>query len=103
MLGDPITGFKIGQTDPATGVYSEFAIGGTSLSCPLFAATMAVAQQNAGKKFGFANPLFYKKRATAFRDIKPAEQPQAVALPGGIAVVIDYQGLTIKTAAGWDN
>ncbi|MDB4970370.1 MAG: serine protease [Myxococcales bacterium] len=103
MLADPITGFKIGQTDPATNAYSEYAIGGTSLACPLFAATVAVAQQNAGKKFGFANPLFYKKRATAFRDVKPSEQPQAVALPGGIAVVIDYQGLTIKTAAGWDN
>jgi subtilase family serine protease len=103
MLADPLTGFIIGQTDPASGQYIEGAIGGTSLACPLFAATVAVAQQNAGKKLGFANALFYKKRATAFRDIKPAEVPQAVALPGGIVATIDYQGLSIKTAAGWDN
>ena len=56
MLGDPITGFKIGQTDPATGAYSEFAIGGTSLSCPLFAATMALAQQNAKQEVRLRQP-----------------------------------------------
>jgi subtilase family serine protease len=103
MLADPLTGFIIGQTDPSTNQYSEFAIGGTSLACPLFAGTMAVAQQHASKKFGFANPLLYKRRASAFRDVVPAEVPQAVALPGGIVATIDYPGLSIKTAAGWDN
>jgi len=105
MLADPFTGFIIGQTDPSTGKYSEGAIGGTSLACPLFAATMVLAQQHAHKKFGFANPLLYK-HANAFRDIVPTNPPQAVALPLGdgtnAAVPFDFPGLSIKTAAGWD-
>ncbi len=105
MLADPFTGFIIGQTDPASGKYSEGAIGGTSLACPLFAATIAVAQQHAKRRFGFANPLLYK-HANAFRDIVPTNPPQAVALPMGdgtnAALPFDYSGLTIKTAAGWD-
>jgi subtilase family serine protease len=103
MVGDPLTGYLIGQTDPASGTYSEFAIGGTSLSCPLFAATMALAQQNAKKKFGFSAPLLYKKRAGSFRDIAPGTTPLAVALPGGIVATFDFNGLSIHTAAGWDN
>lgn len=106
MLADPFTGFIIGQTDPTTGKYSESAIGGTSLACPLFAATVAVAQQHAKRHFGFANPLFYKHQR-AFRDIVPTNPPQAVALPLGdgtnAAVPFDYPGLTIKTGAGWDS
>jgi subtilase family serine protease len=105
MLADPFTGFIIGQTDPASGKYSESAIGGTSLACPLFAATMVLAQQHAHKKFGFANPMLYK-HANAFRDIVPTNPPQAVVLPLGdgtnAAVPFDFSGLTIKTAAGWD-
>jgi subtilase family serine protease len=102
MLADPITGFIIGQTDPGTGTYSEFAIGGTSLACPLFTATVSVAQQHAKRNFGFANPLFYKHQ-NAFRDIAPLSPPQAVALPGGIAVPFEYPAQTINTAAGWDS
>lgn len=103
MVGDPLTGYLIGQTAPAAGTYSEFAIGGTSLSCPLFAATMALAQQNAKKKFGFSAPLLYKKRNGSFNDIAPSATPQAVALPGGIVATFDYNRLTIHPAAGWDN
>jgi subtilase family serine protease len=106
MLADPFTGFIIGQTDPASGQYSEFAIGGTSLACPLFAATMAVAQQHAKRHFGFANPLLYKHQS-AFRDIAPVSPPQVIAFPLGdgtsAALPFDFQGLTIKTAAGWDS
>jgi subtilase family serine protease len=105
MLADPFTGFIIGQTDPATGTYSEGSIGGTSLACPLFAATVAVAQQHAKKQFGFANPLFYKHQ-NAFRDITPLAQKQAVVLitsSGPAAIPFDYDQQTIKTAAGWDS
>lgn len=105
MLADPFTGFIVGQTDPASGTYSEYAIGGTSLACPLFAATMAVAQQHARKHFGFANPLLYKHPG-AFRDIVPTNPPQAVVLPLGdgtnAAIPFDYPNQTIKTGAGWD-
>jgi hypothetical protein len=101
MLADPFTGFVIGQTDPGTGQYSEYAIGGTSLACPLFAATITLAQQHSHKKFGFVNPLLYKHR-DAFRDIAPLSTPQAVVLPlsdGSVAAIpFDYQDQTIKTA-----
>ena len=106
MLADPFTGFIIGQTDPSTGKYSEGSIGGTSLACPLFTATIALAQQHSKRHFGFANPLLYKNKG-AFRDIVPTNPPQAVALPLGdgtnAAVTFDYSLLTIKTGAGWDS
>ena len=105
MLADPFTGFIIGQTDPNTNLYSEYAIGGTSLACPLFAATVALAQQHAHRHFGLANPLFYKHPG-AFRDIVPQNPAQAVALPLGdgtnAALPFDFPGLSIKTGAGWD-
>lgn len=104
MLADPLTGFIIGQTDPSTGEYTEGAIGGTSLACPLFAGAMALAEQNRKTHFGFANPVLYKAaKKGAFRDIAPADEPQAVALPGGIVATFDYPNQSIKTAVGWDN
>jgi subtilase family serine protease len=103
MVADPITGFLVGQTDPTSGIYGEGAVGGTSLACPLFAATMALAEQNAGRSFGFANPLLYSAAGTtAFTDIVPQTSPQDSALPG-IALTFDYPGLAIGTAVGYDN
>ncbi len=104
MLADPMTGFLIGETDPTSNVYGEGAIGGTSLACPLFSATMALAQQKAGKKFGFANTVLYKaSKKGAFKDIAPGATPQAVAIPGGIVTTFDFPGQTIQTAVGYDN
>jgi subtilase family serine protease len=101
MLGDPMTGFRIGQT--VDGTYGESTIGGTSLACPLFAATMALAEQHSKKPFGFANPRLYKKRAAAFRDITPTRSPQAIAIPGGIITTVGFPGLAINVAVGYDN
>ena len=53
MLGDPSTGFLVGQsqTFPDGSVkYSEYRIGGTSLSCPLFAGVIAVTNQLARRR-----------------------------------------------------
>lgn len=60
-IGDPNTGFLVGQTQTfATGVrYDEYRIGGTSLASPVFAATMAIADQVAGRHHGFANYQLY--------------------------------------------
>jgi subtilase family serine protease len=106
MLADPTTGFLIGMSG-GIGTYAESPIGGTSLSCPLFSATMALAQQNAGKKFGFANALLYKKRASAFRDIVPLSTPEAAVVPtpyyGDALVTFEYPGISIHTAGGYDN
>ncbi len=71
-LGDPTTGMLVGETQtfPDGSVrYSEYRTGGTSLSSPLFAGLMALADQRAGKPHGFANPALYAAGAGAFRDI----------------------------------
>jgi subtilase family serine protease len=74
-IGDPNTGYLIGQTQtfpatcngPRTVAYDEYRIGGTSLSCPIFAGIMALSDQAHGIH-GFANPSFYQ-HYTEFTDI----------------------------------
>jgi subtilase family serine protease len=73
MVGDPNTGFLVGQSQsfPDGSIkYSEYRIGGTSLSSPLFAGVVAVADQVHGGALGFLNPKLYKLAGTnAFRDV----------------------------------
>jgi subtilase family serine protease len=71
MVGDPNTGFLMGQTQTfSTGVqYDEYRIGGTSLASPLFAGLMAVADQAAGHPHGFLNPVLYQAGSGAFYDV----------------------------------
>ena len=105
MVGDPMTGYLVGQTDPTAGTYSEYAIGGTSLSTPLFTATMALAQQSTGKKFGSANAALYKaSKKSAFVDVVP-RAPEGVMVPGGVVTTFDYHGPenTNATAKGFDS
>src|SRR3954447_21717402 len=71
MVGDPNTGMLVGQTQTfadAT-IYDTYRIGGTSLSSPLFAAMMALADQAAGHAHGFANPALYAAGSGAYRDV----------------------------------
>jgi subtilase family serine protease len=69
-LGDPQTGFLVGQTQtfPDGAYYDEYRIGGTRLSGPIFAGLMALLDQKAGSPHGFANPLFYANSG-AFYDV----------------------------------
>jgi subtilase family serine protease len=73
MDGDPSTGMLIGETQtfPDGSVkYGEYRLGGTSLSSPLLAGYMALADQKAGFAHGFANPAFYALAGTnAYNDI----------------------------------
>jgi subtilase family serine protease len=71
MVGDPNTGFLEGQTQsfPDGNYYDEYRIGGTSVSSPLFAGYMAVADQLAGHPHGFANPALYAAGLGAYHDI----------------------------------
>jgi subtilase family serine protease len=76
MDGDPTTGMLVGETqtapDGSVG-YDEYRIGGTSLSSPLFAGYMALANQHAGFSLGFANPALYALAGSgAIRDVRPA-------------------------------
>src|SRR3954447_19587581 len=71
-LGDPNTGMLVGQTQtfPDGAYYDEYRIGGTSLSSPLFAGMMAVAQQNAGFVIGVAPPrLCAASGLAAYHDV----------------------------------
>jgi subtilase family serine protease len=84
-IADPNTGFLIGQTQTfpdGTAKYSEYRIGGTSLSSPITAGIMALANQAAGGPLGFINPLIYGVYSTspsAFYDVtSPATPPATV-------------------------
>src|SRR5439155_14207976 len=72
-VGDPNTGYIVGETQTfsdGTVRYDEYRLGGTSLSSPIMAGIMALADQKAGHPHGFANPLFYSQAASgAFHDI----------------------------------
>src|SRR5437016_329767 len=60
-LADPSPGYLIGQTQqfPEGAHYDEYRIGGTSLSSPIMAGIMALADQARGSPHGFANPALY--------------------------------------------
>jgi subtilase family serine protease len=115
-LGDPQTGYLVGQTQtfPDGTYYDEFRLGGTSLSSPIFAGLMALADQAAGEPHGFANPLFYAHPG-AFYDVQSVKTAVArrnfnnsVDASAGTSDLLrtfdDYSGSpTQSTHAGWDN
>ena len=67
MDADPGTGFLVGETQkfPDGTYYDTYRIGGTSVASPLFAGTVAVADQVAGAPLGFLDPALYALHATA--------------------------------------
>lgn len=68
-VGDPTTGMLVGQTQrfpDGHDAYSEYRIGGTSLSSPLYAGLFALVEQKAGHEYGLANPALYAARSTAY-------------------------------------
>jgi subtilase family serine protease len=117
-FADPNTGYIIGETQtfPDGSVkYSEYRIGGTSLSSPIMAGIMALADQKAGKVHGFANPLFYSKAgSSAFTDIVNPTSTVAVVRVNYANSVDASQGLlyrlrvmnytlSLHTTPGWDD
>jgi subtilase family serine protease len=116
MLGDFDSGITYALTDPYTLTYTVFQNGGgTSLAVQLFAATVALAEQRAGHRIGFANPKFYRNAHKAFNDIVPTPTPQSIVSPGAWQDTEDPPGLqvlrpdgtivphTLHTAPGFDN
>jgi subtilase family serine protease len=113
---DPNTGYLIGETQtfPDGSVqYSEYRIGGTSLSSPLFAGIMALADQAAGLPHGFANPIFYSE-PTSFTDIlSPADTVavvrtnynNSVDASAGLSYVLRTmnQTLSLQVTPGYDD
>ncbi len=116
-FADPNTGYLIGQTQtfPDGSVrYSEYRIGGTSLSCPIFAGFMALADQAKGTHHGFANPALYALSASAFHDVvAPATPVVAVRTDyaDGVSAASGYistlrtmdQTLSLHTGPGYDD
>ena len=102
MVADPVTGFVVGSSQ-FTGTYEELVYGGTSLSSPLFAGTIALAQQRAKRTFGFANPLFYQaSKKGAFTDAVPLASPVAVTVEPGLVATFDFGGgVTPQTDGGF--
>lgn len=75
-LGDPNTGMLVGQTQhfpDGSNHYSEYRIGGTSLSSPLMAGMLALALQLRGEPLGLANPALYGIGSSAYYDITTAD------------------------------
>jgi subtilase family serine protease len=80
MPGDPNTGFLVGETQefPDGTYWAQYRIGGTSLSSPLLAGVLAVADQIHGRSLGFVNPLYYSLIGTpALHDIVAPRNPVA--------------------------
>jgi subtilase family serine protease len=99
-VGDPYTGFYIGQT--VDGTFQLSAIGGTSLSCPLIAGIQAVASQDRRFAIGFANPLLYSLSDKAFADVVPHAPLHYASVSGGYLGTFDT-GDTQATRYGYDN
>jgi subtilase family serine protease len=101
MDGDPTTGMLIGITQDFSGNpvqlptddihYGEYRIGGTSLSCPLFAGLMALADQAAGAHHGFVNPALYAAAGRGYRDVQMPSGPIA-AVRNDFANGLDSSG-----------
>jgi subtilase family serine protease len=116
-VGDPTTGMLIGETQvfPDGAYYDEFRLGGTSLSSPLFAGMLALADQHAGHALGFVNPKLYAAAGSAaFNDIVHVANSGAVrvdfanGIDGSDGYVYSFRsfdftdGLTIHTVSGYD-
>ncbi|MDQ1680138.1 MAG: hypothetical protein QOI42_997 [Frankiaceae bacterium] len=77
-VGDPNTGFLVGQTQTFSdgAYYDEYRIGGTSVSAPLMAGMAAVADEIAGHPLGLLTPRIYaaySARTGAYYDVDQAD------------------------------
>ena len=119
-VGDPTTGMLVGQTQTfpdGTAKYSEYRIGGTSLSSPLYAGMFALAEQQAGHEFGLANPALYSAQAVTHDRTTAVRSRYDGALRSDYVNGVDESdgysytarwfdwdyGLTIKVAPGYDD
>lgn len=116
-IADPNTGYLIGETQTfpdGSQRYSEYRIGGTSLSSPIMAGIMALADQAKGSPHGFANPALYSIGAGAYNDV--TNPPATVAVVRDdyvngydasagtlISLRTMNQTLSLQTTPGWDD
>ncbi len=118
MPGDPNTGFEVGQTQvfPDGTYWDQYRIGGTSLSSPLMAGVIAVADQVNHHSLGFVNPLYYHLLGTpALHDISAPKAPVAEVRTDFLNLLdasdgklfrlrtIDVQSSTLHDTPGYDD
>ncbi len=84
MDASPLSGMQVGETTQQPDGSYAYAVsrwGGTSLSCPLFAAFQALAQQKGGLPIGFANPEIYvRSQEGLFHVVTPTSSPTFYAV-----------------------
>jgi subtilase family serine protease len=113
MDADPQTGVTFAQTYVEPGGRRRIIdswIGGTSLSAPLVAGVMALADQRSGRPHGFVNPALYRLRGTsALNDVTGGHRSLAVlrnalAPDGSIATRLRSldRDSSLAAAPGWD-
>jgi len=72
-VADPYTGVPVVVTEPLQSPPQVWTpIGGTSVSCPMFSALWAIANQEAGMPLGQAAPYLYSMPAGTITDVVPA-------------------------------
>ena len=118
MPGDPNTGFEVGETQvfPDGTYWDQYRIGGTSLSSPMLAGVVAVADQFARRPLGFINPLYYRLSGTpGINDVVAPASPQAevrteyvngVDATDGLSFRLrttDVQSSTLHDTPGYDD
>ena len=118
MAADPNTGFEVGQTQvfPDGTYWDQYRIGGTSLSSPLLAGVVAVADQANRRPLGFINPLYYHLLGTsALHDIVAPTSPLAEVRTDYVNFLdnsegtffrlrtIDVQSSTLHDIRGYDD
>ena len=119
MDGDPNTGMLIGETQtfPDGVYYDQYRIGGTSLSSPLFAGFVALADDLVGIHHGFINPSMYANIAgtAGIADVLPlsgqgdvrVDYVNGVDATDGLVRSLrsfdDTAGLAIHTTPGYDD
>jgi hypothetical protein len=118
MVGDPNTGFLVGETQtfPDGVYYDEYRIGGTSLSCPLFSGVEAQAVGKSGR-IGLANPAIYalaRNHRAVYTDITPRHRDAGNVRVDFVNGIDDADGLayavrtfnqdsSLFTARRWDD
>jgi subtilase family serine protease len=118
MDADPNTGFEVGETQvfPEGTHWDQYRIGGTSLSSPLLAGVVAVANQVHHRPLGFINPLYYRLLGTpALHDTVAPTSPVAQVRTDYTNFLdntqgkfwrlqtIDVQSSTLHDTPGYDN
>jgi subtilase family serine protease len=97
---DPLTGVPVVVSQQ--GATLIVPVGGTSVGSPAWAAIVALANQHAGKRLGFLNPILYAilasgSYANGFHDITTGNNTVTGFGPNGPITITGY-----NAGPGWD-